>query len=365
MERKSHLNVAEISEEKRELISRLLMAEGVEIPISRIPLRQKETDEFALSFAQQRLWFLEQMEGTSAVYNLPLAVSLSGELDLAALSRSFTHLIGRHESLRTVFRLSDGQPLQLILPAAQCPLPLLDLTALPQPLQPQEVTRLAQQQARRPFDLSTGPLLRLLLLRLAEDEHVLLLTMHHIISDGWSMGVLVREVMALYEAELGGTTAELAPLPIQYADYAHWQREWLTGERLGEQLSYWREQLAGAPQLLDLPTDHPRPAVQSYRGATHSFVLDEELSRKLKALSRREGVTLFMVLLGAYGVLLSRYSGAAGGGGGDARGRADEDGDGRIDRVFRQHAGAAGEGARREEFQGGAGGSEEGGVRRI
>ena len=266
--------------------------------------------EMPLSFGQQRLWFLDQLAPNSAFYNMHAGLHLSGQLDLAALARSFTHLIGRHESLRTVFRLSDGQPLQLILPAAQCPLPLLDLTALPQPLQPQEVTRLAQQQARRPFDLSTGPLLRLLLLRLAEDEHVLLLTMHHIISDGWSMGVLVREVMALYEAELGGTTAELAPLPIQYADYAHWQREWLTGERLGEQLSYWREQLAGAPQLLDLPTDHPRPAVQSYRGATHSFVLDEELSRKLKALSRREGVTLFMVLLGAYGVLLSRYSGA-------------------------------------------------------
>ena len=283
------------------------IGDGVALAIGSLP----RDGRLPLSFAQQRLWFLEQMEGTSAVYNLPLAVSLSGELDLAALSRSFTHLIGRHESLRTVFRLSDGQPLQLILPAAQCPLPLLDLSALPPHVRQQEVTRLAQQQARRPFDLSTGPLLRLLLLRLAEDEHVLLLTMHHIISDGWSMGVLVREVMALYEAELGGTSAsaELAPLPIQYADYAHWQREWLTGERLGEQLSYWREQLAGAPQLLDLPTDHPRPAVQSYRGATHSFVLDEELSRKLKALSRREGVTLFMVLLGAYGVLLSRYSG--------------------------------------------------------
>ena len=257
-----------------QVLSRTSETLGVELPLSRIfesptvrelaehieaankgeyatalpPIRPVDRKAaMPLSFGQQRLWFLDQLAPNSAFYNMHAGLHLSGQLDLAALARSFTHLIGRHESLRTVFRLSDGQPLQLILPAAQCPLPLLDLTALPQPLQPQEVTRLAQQQARRPFDLSTGPLLRLLLLRLAEDEHVLLLTMHHIISDGWSMGVLVREVMALYEAELGGTTAELPALPIQYADYAHWQREWLTGERLGEQLSYWREQLAGAP----------------------------------------------------------------------------------------------------------------------
>ena len=302
-------HIAQLSTFKRALLQKLLLEKSAGAVAKAIP-RRPDTPEAVLSYGQQRLWFLDQLAPNSAFYNMHAGLHLSGQLDLAALSRSFTHLIGRHESLRTVFRLSDGQPLQLILPAAQCPLPLLDLSALPPHVRQQEVTRLAQQQARRPFDLSTGPLLRLLLLRLAEDEHVLLLTMHHIISDGWSMGVLVREVMALYEAELGGTTAELAPLPIQYADYAHWQREWLTGERLGEQLSYWREQLAGAPQLLDLPTDHARPAVQSYRGATHSFVLDEELSRKLKALSRREGVTLFMVLLGAYGVLLSRYSGA-------------------------------------------------------
>ena len=272
----------------------------------------RETGFAPLSYAQQRLWFIHQLDPNSPAYNIPLAVRLSGRLDLAALHATLTEIVRRHEALRTTFAVHDGQPHQLIHPPAKLDLPVTDLTNLAE--RDQEAQRIAEEEARLPFDLVNGPLLRTRLLQLSEDEQVLLVTMHHIISDGWSMGVLVKEVAALYTALAAGQSISpeepLTALPIQYADYAVWQREWLRGEVLERQLSYWREQLAGAPAVLELPSDRPRPAVQSFRGSYEPVTVSAELTTRLKELSRREGVTLFMLLLGAWQVLLSRYTGA-------------------------------------------------------
>jgi len=265
--------------------------------------------ELPLSFAQQRLWFLDQLEPGLASYNIPTAVRLEGDLDVGALRRALTEMVLRHESLRTVFTESDGSPLQVILPASPVALEVTDLTSLPSGEREAEARRLAAEEAQTPFDLSTGPLLRAALIRISDSEHVFLLTMHHIVSDGWSLGVLIEEVGALYEAYVRGKESPLPELEVQYADYAAWQRGWLQGEVLDRQLSYWREQLGGAPPVLELPTDRPRPAVQSMRGATYGFILGEELTAGIKALSRSEGVTLFMTLLAGFQALLSRYTG--------------------------------------------------------
>ncbi|MDQ1592737.1 MAG: hypothetical protein QOG71_3364 [Pyrinomonadaceae bacterium] len=264
-----------------------------------------------LSFAQQRLWFLDQFEPDSAVYNIPAAVRLKGALDVSALERSFNEVVRRHEILRTSFALVDGQPAQEIGDAHASALPVLDLSALDAGEREREVRRRAAAEAQLPFDLARVPLWRATLLRLADDEHVLLLTMHHIVSDAWSMGILIREVATLYEAYTRDAQSPLAELPIQYADFARWQREWLTGERLEAQLAYWREQLRDSPKLLELPTDRPRPAVQRYHGASVPFTLSRELTEELQGLSRQEGVTLFMTLLAAFKIVLARYSGTA------------------------------------------------------
>ena len=273
-------------------------------PLVSIPRDQ----ELPLSFAQQRLWFLDQLEPGSAVYNCPAAVRFSGALNIAALEQGFNEVVRRHEVLRTSFSTRDGSPLQIIASCLQVPLPIIDLSGLPAAKAEEEIQRLSLLEAQRAFDLSHGALLRTKLLRLGAEEHVVLLTMHHIISDGWSIGVLVKEVAALYVANAKGTPAKLEPLPIQYADYAYWEREWLQGEVLEEQLEYWKKQLAGAT-VLELPTDRPRPQVQTYRGAHESFHLDKELSSALNELSRRLEATLFMTLLAAWQTLLHRYSG--------------------------------------------------------
>jgi amino acid adenylation domain-containing protein len=262
-----------------------------------------------LSFAQQRLWFVDQLMPDSPFYNIPAAIRLNGLLNIAAFKRSIEELVRRHETLRTTFSERDGLPVQVISAHAPLDVPVTDLSHLPPDEREAEVRRLSDAEAASPFDLTRGPLLRVKLLRLTEDEHVLLLTMHHIVSDGWSMGVLVREMAVLYEAYVAGEGPALDELPIQYADFAVWQRQWLQGETLERQLSYWRKQLEGAPHVLDLPTDRPRPSVQTYEGATTGFAVDVEVMEKLKALSRREGATLFMTLLAAFNVLLSRHSG--------------------------------------------------------
>ncbi|CAG0937556.1 partial fengycin family lipopeptide synthetase D, partial [Thermoflexales bacterium] len=277
---------------------------------ARLPLRPTgRTGDLVLSYAQQRLWFLDQLEPGSPLYNIPAAIRLEGALEAAVLEESVNQIIQRHETLRTTFQAVEGRPVQVIAPRLRFELPVVDLGTLAGTAQEQAVRQLAGTEAQTPFDLTSGPLLRAKLLRLGVDEYVLLLTLHHIISDGWSIGILIGEITAGYQALATQTAVTLPELPLQYADYAAWQRDWLQGDVLEEQLGYWRRQLAGAPALLELPTDRPRPAVQSYRGATAAFVLPADLSADLKTLSQREGVTLFMTLLAGFQTLLSRYTG--------------------------------------------------------
>ncbi|WP_061148966.1 non-ribosomal peptide synthetase, partial [Caballeronia arvi] len=256
-----------------------------------------------LSFAQERLWFLEQLNPGQSTYNIPIAVRLSGSLDVPAFETALNALVARHESLRTSFAQHDGQAVQCIAPQLQIAMPLVTLDT-----QATDVHRLAQLEATRAFDLEHGPLLRAQLLRLASDEHVLLFTMHHIISDGWSTGVLVRELGACYTAALRDESVALAPLAVQYADFTLWQRDWLAGAELERQTHYWRNQLADLAPL-DLPTDRPRPAQISGRGATLPFALSPELCGRLNALAHQEGVTPFMLLLAVFQTLLARLSG--------------------------------------------------------
>ncbi|HVR98951.1 MAG TPA: amino acid adenylation domain-containing protein [Thermoanaerobaculia bacterium] len=258
-----------------------------------------------LSFAQQRLWFLDQLEPGSPLYNLPAALRLDGALDAEALSHALGEIVRRHESLRTTFPAVDGEPVQRVHSWEGFSLPRVDLTGLGE----EEARRLALEDAARPFDLERGPLFRPLLLRLAPETHVLLASMHHIVGDGWSTGVLVRELAALYAAFRSGLPSPLPELPLQYPDFALWQRSWLAGEVLEAELAWWREQLAGLPALLELPTDRPRPAVRGTRGAWLLGALPDELAAALRALARAHGTTLFMVLLAGFETLLSRYSG--------------------------------------------------------
>jgi fengycin family lipopeptide synthetase B len=299
----------ELSGKKRAILEALLREQGIgDARAERIP-RRTDSGPAPLSFAQQRLWFLDQLEPESPLYNIHAGVELSGPLNVPVLQRSIAEIVRRHEALRTTFNVIDDRPVQVINKNAIFKMSLNDLQELDKSQRQARANAWAEEDARRRFDLTKGPLLRANLLRLGETEHVLLLTIHHIISDGWSVGVFVRELAALYEAYMAGRASPLRELPIQYADFAVWQRDWLKGERLEEQLSYWRTQLADAPPLLELPTDRPRPAVQSYTGGRETLLLSEPLSSSLKELSRREGATLFMTLLAAFSTLLYRYSG--------------------------------------------------------
>ena len=264
--------------------------------------------DLPLSFAQERLWFLERLDPGGAALHLPLALALRGRLDLAAWRRSLEEVVRRHETLRTRFRDSAEGPVAEVLPAHRFPVPLVDLSGLAAAEREREACRLALVTARRPFDLGTGPFLCALVVRLAADEHWALATLHHIAADGWSLGVLLTEVAALYEAFAAGRPSPFSALPIQYADYAAWQRDFLRGEALDAQLSFWRERLAGTT-VLDLPTDFPRPAAPSVLGASLPVTLSPELTQALRRVSREAGGTLFMSLLAGFQVLLSRYSG--------------------------------------------------------
>ncbi|HEV3050200.1 MAG TPA: amino acid adenylation domain-containing protein, partial [Longimicrobium sp.] len=270
----------------------------------------ERTGALPVSFAQERLWFIDRLEPGSAAYNIPAALRLAGALDERALERSLGEIVRRHEGLRTTFTEVDGSPVQVIAPFGGFTLQVEDLSGLGEADREAAVTRRAGDEARRAFDLSAGPLFRAELLRLGEEDHVLLLSMHHIVSDGWSTGVLFRELSVLYEAYRQGGESPLPELAVQYADYAVWQREQLAGEALERQLAYWRERLADAPALLELPTDRPRPAVQTDRGAAVPVELSLELLERLQRLGRSEGTTLYMTLLGAFQVLLSKYSGS-------------------------------------------------------
>jgi len=294
------------SADELELLAYLLEEEEVEL-LRAIPPREN-LDKLPLSFAQERLWFLSQLEPGSPAYNLPAAVRFTGPLDVTALEQSLNKVAQRHEVLRTTFATVEGQPIQFIAQDLTCTLPVVNLQKLPKTEQEAEVMRRAAEEAMHTFDLAQGPLLRATLLKLGEEEHVLLLTMHHIISDGWSTGVLIREMAALYEAFSTGEPSPLPDLPIQYADFAVWQRQWLHGEVLETQLAYWKQQLVGVP-VLELPTNRPRPAIQTLRGARQSLELTRTMTEALKALSRQEGGTLFMTLLAAFKTLLHRYTG--------------------------------------------------------
>ena len=271
-------------------------------------LRRASRESAPLSFAQQRLWFLNQLEPESSFYNEPRVVRLTGYLNVEALEKSFNQIIARHEALRTVIAVVDGNPVQRIADRRIIELPVIDLRTFNSQDRDIQARRVITETIRRPFELSKDLMLRVLLLRLDDKEHILVLVKHHIASDGWSSGILWREVAAFYTAFSSGQPHDLPDLPVQYADYAAWQREWLQGDVLETQLSYWQKQLANLPPLL-LPTDRPRPAVQAFRGAKQTMVLSQDLSRALKELSRQEGVTLFMTLLAVFQVLLHRYTG--------------------------------------------------------
>jgi amino acid adenylation domain-containing protein len=301
-----------LSPEKRALFEAMLAekkqskraTQGQSIP------RRQASGAAPLSFAQQRLWFFDQFEPGTPAYNIPLAVKITGPLDVAALHSSLNAIVARHATLRTTFKVADGVPVQEIAPELTLSLPVVDLRDQPQA----DVLELATADNLQPYDLINGPLIRGQLLRTADLEHVLLLNMHHIVSDGWSLGVLVREMGTFYEAfsKADGAAAAIPELPIQYADYAVWQRESLRpgapGEALDEKLAYWKKQLAGPLPVLELPTDRPRPAVQTYRGARHFVALPKTLTEALRSLSREEGVTLFVTLLAAFQTLLQRYT---------------------------------------------------------
>ncbi len=291
------------------LAERVDAAQRVEQGIDAPPVVPVPRDrDLPLSFAQERLWFIDRLEPGSPVYNLPAPLRLRGPLDAAALERALGEVVRRHEALRTVFALVDGSPVQRILPASFS-LPVEELRAEDGDERETALARRADREAARPFELARGPLFRATLVRMADDDHALLLSMHHVVSDGWSMGVLMGELSALYGAFAAGEPSPLPPLPVQYADHAVWQRGWLRGETLERQIDFWRRSLAGAPEALELPTDRPRPAVQDTAGARHRFVFPTALAEGVRGLARESGATLFMTLLAAWDLLLARWSG--------------------------------------------------------
>ncbi len=268
--------------------------------------RIERTEEFPLSFAQQRLWFIHQLEPESPAHNMFVVLRLDGELDVSSLERALSEVVHRHESLRTRFPAVEGRPAQRIDPPRRQALPVIDLLALDLSARAGEAERLARGAADRPFDLASGPLLRTVLVRYATGAWHLLFTLHHIVGDGWSIGVLVREISALYRASSQGQSSALPKLPFQYVDFAVWQREGFTEEWIAAEVAYWRERLKGAPPVLDLPLDRARPSFPSSRGASRSLLLSPTLYAEVRSLSRKEGATLFMTLLAVFQALLSR-----------------------------------------------------------
>jgi amino acid adenylation domain-containing protein len=286
-----------------------LQQQNLTLTVPPILPRTKDT-ELPLSFAQQRLWFLDQLQPNSALYNIPMVLHFRGNLNQKALEQSLREICNRHEVLRTNFVTIDGQPTQVIQTTRET-ISVVDLQDLPIHEQAEKTQQLKQKQATQPFDLAKESLIRITLGVLSETEHLLLVCMHHIISDGWSIEVFIHELTSLYNAYVQNQPANLAPLPIQYADFALWQKQWLQGDVLQSQLNYWQNQLTAAPPLLSLPTDHPRPAVQSFVGTQQEFSLSPKLSQALNELSRQQGVTLFMTLLAAFDALLYRYTGSS------------------------------------------------------
>ena len=288
----------ELSATKRALLEQRLgsrLDEPTRVPSSRIPRRPRGSAP-PMSFAQERVWFMEQYAPGTAAYAIPIAVRLRGALDVSALKHAIDRLVSRHEALRMTFPATvDGRPEARVAEAVEVPLDVVT----PPAGRTGQVYDMLRSAAAEPFDLATGPLLRSLLASLADDEHVLVLAGHHIVGDGWSSDVLVRELVELYRAAVTGRPAELAELPIQYGDFALWQREQLAGPGFGRHRRYWTGQLAGVPSL-NLPADRPRPPTQRFDGATHRFAIDAQLATALAGLGRAHGATLFMTLLAGY-----------------------------------------------------------------
>ena len=296
------------SAEKRKLIELLLEKKGLNRNTANVIPRAAAADYYPLSFAQQRLWFLDQLDPGIPLYNVPTFVRFRGPLNLKALEKTFSEIVSRHKVFRTTFSTREGQPVQIIAPPSPQSFTVVDLSELPSAERDNEAKRLADSEAVQRFDLSVGPLLRVRLVRLSPEDHIVLFTMHHIISDAWSMGVLLREVGSLYEAFVAGQPSPLPPLTIQYVDYAVWQRERMKAEAFERQVEYWKKALAGV-SVLELPLDHPRASMQSYRGASVYMNLGPEITARLKELAQGEESTLFMILMAAWQVLLMRYTG--------------------------------------------------------
>ncbi|HEX7239654.1 MAG TPA: amino acid adenylation domain-containing protein, partial [Longimicrobiaceae bacterium] len=292
------------------LAERVDEAAGTQRRAARHVPRRAGSGPAPLSFAQQRLWFIHQLDPAGSAYNMPYPLRLQGPLRAEVLGRALSEVVRRHEALRTVFAVvEDGEAVQVVRPAAPVPFPVVDLAGLPAEDAGAEAWRLSTEESLRPFDLTRGTLLRATLLRLAAEEHAALFTLHHVVSDAWSMDVLVREVSVLYEAFSRGEPSPLPELPVQYADFAAWQRERLSGEAMEGELRYWRERLAGAPPLLEIPTDRPRPPVPGVRGAYGEVSIPPEAAHALRELAAGEGATPFMALLAAWQLLLARWSG--------------------------------------------------------
>src|SRR5439155_1052425 len=303
-------NTSEPSEAKRALLEKYLSGRRLQTSTrtDTIP-RCGQRSTLPLSFGQQQLWLLAQLIGDIPVYTECVTIHLPGPLNVGVLEQSFNEILKRHEAWRTSFPVVDGRPIQKIHPVLTIKLPLVDLRHLPEAEREHEALRMMTEDAQQPFDMANGPLLRPTLIQLGDEDHRLFLTLHHIIFDGFSLYQnFLPELRTLYDAFLSGQPFSLPELPIQYADFAVWQREQLQGNMFAEQLAFWKKQLEGAPEALELPTDRPRPLIASYHGSMHPFALSKQLTDDLKALGRQEGVTFYMLLVAAFQTLLYRYT---------------------------------------------------------
>ena len=301
--------IANLPANRQELLARLLKQSQINLSQAVIMPRVRDSNQAPLSFAQQRLWLVLQLDPDNVAYNVPEALVFKGPMNVEALTRSFNEIVRRHEILRTTFQIVSGEPRQVIDEPRPMALDVIDLRHLPRPERDAKARQLIDEAASHLFDLARGPLILVKLLKLEDEEHILLSTIHHIIYDGWSRGVLLGELTELYQAFNNGESSSLPELPIQYADFAMWQRDWLSGETLEKQLSYWRNKLSGALPVLELPGDRLRPAIQSHRGGSELLELPETLGQELQSFSNDKGVTLFMTLLAAFKVLIHRYTG--------------------------------------------------------